>query len=213
MIRAFARAAREIAPRAALAAALALAGCSATLAFEGDDAASGADALDDGAAGCATAGCPIASLACDVASGTCVECLSQSDCSKYAGLPICDPSTHTCVDCLSVLDCGPNKTCVLGAKQCVPGCSASLPCAEGTCDKTTQACVACTSDAECKDDGQNLVCDLATKQCVGCVSDKTCPVGHPRCDPASQQCVQCMHASDCANGEVCEPMRRLCVKP
>jgi hypothetical protein len=194
--------------------AMALAGCNATLAFEGDDAASNGDALADGAAGCASAGCPLDTLVCDLATGACVECLQQGDCGKYAGrLPLCDPSTHTCVDCLSVLDCGPKATCIVSAKQCVPTCSATVACAEGTCDKTSQACVVCTSDAECKDDGQNLVCDLTTKQCVGCVGDKTCPVGHPRCDPASQQCVQCMHASDCASGEACEPLRRLCVKP
>lgn len=119
------------------------------------------------------------------ASGTCVECVDNDQCT-VAG-EHCDLDTHACVsaqcddrakngsetdvDCGGV-DCGPCQNdlhCILAA-DCLSGFCAG------------KSCAACAASTECQTD---QYCDLATGACVadkpdgqGCSADPECEHGH-----------------------------------
>ncbi|MDB4936330.1 MAG: putative lipoprotein [Labilithrix sp.] len=104
--------------------------------------------------------CP-AGTACDKASGECVSCNVDADCSSG----VCSPAQHRCVECTS---------------------DATCPAARPRCRTLTGTCHACTSNADCGH--ASPICDPLTFTCrVGCSSDTQCP--GQQCDAATAKCV------------------------
>jgi hypothetical protein len=190
--------------RSALGVAL-LVGCNGALHLDGpenDDAALDGQLDAPAIARCESDGeCPTG-LHCDLASGSCVPCTTDTHCPK--ALPRCDASLHRCVACGVDGDCRPEELCELPTRRCVRRCTTAgvCPAAEMICDTARGFCIGCTTDAEC---APKKHCELASGMCVECVHDDQCSKEHPRCEPVTATCVACLSASDCPLGRpVCD---------
>ncbi len=161
----------------------------------------------DASGSCATdSDCPLATLHCDLTSGSCVPCTDDSACTT-TGFPRCDTALHLCVECGSSQDCQAGWQCV-ETHRCVPPCSSPadcsasvpncneitgvcyacndlVPCATGVCDDDSGRCVECKYDSQCS----SGYCQRALGKCVGCVLSSQCPASAPICDPASWSCI------------------------
>lgn len=145
-------------------------------------------------------------------TGTCGQCLSNSDCSNPT--PYCDTGSMTChacttdAHCRSESDC--NRTCTNW--QCAtPGTYALITCNAGeVCYERLGICLnQCTSDAFCSTIPIVLhypntgVCDNSSKKCFDClVTDDCNSYRNLTCG------AQCLYDSDnreylCGNGNVC----------
>jgi hypothetical protein len=201
-----------------IAAAAPLVGCNGVLAFSDPDAGTKQDGaiasgpIEAGPPSCVDAGCPLATLRCDVISGVCEECLSSGDCA----LPLawCDPTAHRCFECATSADCaGDYDVCIIPAHKCAPRCPPDGgPCPPGaTCNEALDACVYCHSNDDCMEP-QHLVCQPLVGACFECAVDTDCPGGHPFCDPSSFRCVSCLQSSECPPMRpYCEPTHHACV--
>ena len=133
------------------------------------------------AQGCdASGGCPSGQV-CNTTSGTCVQCVQDTDCKVPT--PRCDPAKDTCVECLPAMDnCPMAQYCAL--TTCQAGCKTSSDCVGSPsgmlCNTTTHACAECMSDQDC---ALGRVC--ASGQCaVGCDATHGCPAGQGCCTGA-----------------------------
>lgn len=179
--------------------------------------------------------CGDPSLVCNPNTGTCAQCVFDSQCTAVAGKPRCDPTSGNCVACLQPIDCSSGHFCEQATHLCQTGCKASSDCnlsAGERCDGATASapgrCVQCTADADCSASPATPACDVAKGRCVGCAGDKYCNQANPRCDPVAQLCVQCLpvnnaSGSDCGypfvsggpkdphNAMTCDPTAKQCV--
>ena len=124
---------------------------------------------------------------CDVATDTCVQCLTNNEC----GDGLCDTNTKSCVECL-------------GDEDCTQGV-----CLEGN---TTQdnACVECRGNAQCLD-AQASLCSAAN-ECAPCAADADCSHLQDLGQCVAGTCRECTtesEATDCA-GNVCDPTTYTC---
>ena len=175
-------------------------------------------------------------LVCNSATGTCAQCIFDSQCTKVAGKPRCDSSSGNCVACLQPLDCtsalGSGHFCDQTTHACGVGCRDTGDCDPHNserCDGATASapgkCVQCTAATEAQDcaGGVAPACD-ATGKCVICTADKYCGSEYPRCDTTTQTCVECVPAhnatgEDCGTNAVrdphdektCDPAAKACV--
>ncbi len=130
---------------------------------------------------------------CDTTTGTCVGCLSATDCA--APTPACDTSMHMCVQCVGDGDCtDPTAAkCNSSAHTC-GGCTDSSQCAQFTdtavCETTSGACVQCTAadtsacgGNTCKSDGTCSMYGTTQRQCDPCDTDANCGGAHDYCVP------------------------------
>jgi hypothetical protein len=159
---------------------------------------------------------------CDVPTNLCVQCLRNDQCASNQ----CDTKGHRCVDCVQDLACGRGQVCDQSTFKCTPGCSggsgdSQCPPDDAVCDAskgTFGQCVICLTDGDC---GRDQLCDTGGSQpaCIpGCRDDAKCASTDPTvtatiCDKAKGAhgtCVQCRVASDCQNGEVCDPTTEAC---
>jgi hypothetical protein len=184
-------------------------------------------------------GCPDETPVCLAASGDCVQCARNRDCSDPE-LPVCDPASNRCVQCAGASDCnGDAPVCAPDTHECVQ-CAADADCGESAprCDPSSHTCVACLADEDCG--GDTPICELRTQTCVQCVQSTDCASPEkPQCggntcgactgsaacagradatvcdlgagSATAGQCVQCtvMDESPCA-GHACEPVTKHC---
>lgn len=179
--------------------------------------------------------CGDPSLVCNPNTGTCAQCVFDSQCTAASGKPRCDPTSGNCVACLQPIDCASGRFCEQTTHLCQTGCKQNSDCnlsAGERCDGATASapgrCVQCTADTDCSSSPSTPACDVAKGRCVGCAGDKYCNAGNPRCDPVAQLCVQCLPAnnasgSDCGyqfvnggpkdphNALTCDPTAKQCV--
>src|SRR5579883_1236035 len=145
---------------------------------------------------------------CNPATGTCVQCVTDAQCSgttqssfytnTAVSTPFCDTETGQCAQCLSDAQCQrPTPYC--GAGTCQPCLPSSCAGATPYCNGSTGACEPCTSTPQCAVSSSNhtLVCDAATGTCMPCTSSAECENPAPVCDAASGQCAPCTHDADC----------------
>ena len=150
-------------------------------------------------------------LHCHVASGSCVACLQDADCS--GGQKRCEPSAHVCVACLVTLDCGGRQTCDKTTNRCLDTCFDGddlCPSAGFICDRDRALCVECKSSASCSGSPSGNLCDVAIGHCVECTGNAQCPSAEPVCDRRSGRCVGCVLSSACGDGAVCDPVALAC---
>lgn len=139
---------------------------------EGGDAgtsADGGDAEIDAGPTCSDCGTGLC-----LADGSCIACTAQVPCQN-ANL-VCNVATGSCVECLPSDDhCPDGEYCSAGF-QCLRGCKGDANCASGRCNED-HACERCLSDLEC---GAGQVCgtlscgtscddpgDAGTSACAG----------------------------------------------
>jgi hypothetical protein len=135
---------------------------------------------------------------CDVASGTCVQCLKDADCAGF-GHGRCDTSSDTCVECLGDSDCAGSANgthCLVSAGLCGP-CATSADCPSGeacfwqsssTMSMASFACVDCKGTAE-------------SPTCGGYSTCTADAAGHPTCTLDTDQ-QTCLGALQCFNDNV-----------
>ncbi|MFO0683401.1 MAG: hypothetical protein U0234_15190 [Sandaracinus sp.] len=96
------------------------------------------DVATDTCVGCLTnAHCTEADASVCSASHTCEGCGASTDCTHLTATPVCDAAAMTCVECLTNDDCAATEGCT-PAHACVPFTPDSVA-----------TCGTCTRDAEC----------------------------------------------------------------
>lgn len=139
--------------------------------------------------------CPEA--VCNINTGRCVGCISNSDCLAPT---ICESSSGLCVaplpGCQSDADCGV-EYCDVAKGVCL-ACFQNDHCSSGVCNLVDNTCeepqAGCLSDVDCVD----ARCDVNTGICVACLSDADCPLG--TCDVRTNTC-----SASCFDGDSSEP--------
>jgi Cys-rich repeat protein len=155
--------------------------------------------------------CKLATLHCDVASGTCVECVGDQDCAAGPNHR-CDGALHQCVQCGVDGDCAAGQVCVIAARRCVTSCTKITDCVLTgyICDLTRDLCVRCFANNVTCLDNDTPIC-AADGTCVQCGADSDCSGTTPRCDQVTGSCVACLSASDCqAAAPLCDPGSHTC---
>jgi len=104
---------------------------------------------------------PAKPLCTDDSMGTCVECISTTDCT---GEQTCDTRTGTCTD-EPIFTCTPGAT---GDADCVAEGAGLDYCGAG------DICVACLEDTHCVDNAAGAVCDQTLFECRGCEENSEC---------------------------------------
>ena len=159
------------------------------------------------------ADCNDSRLVCNSATGTCAQCLFDTECTTVAGKPRCDSSSGNCVACLQPIDCttalGSGHYCDQATHTCGAGCKDNSDCnlsASERCEGATATapgkCVQCTKAKEATDCASSAPACDANGRCVICSEDKYCGGGTPRCDLITQTCVACLPSHN-ATGEDC----------
>lgn len=139
-----------------------------------------------------------------------------------ATTPFCDTSmaTPTCVECLSETDCdAPNLACVAGSCEACDGNEDCTTPGASSCDTTSHTCVSCTVDADCDHLTATTVCDTTgvAGVCVECNGDDESACGATVCDVAAMTCTDtpansaglcesCISDRQCNAGQVCVAM-------
>lgn len=120
-------------------------------------------------------GCPASAPACDPSSGSCVECVQNSQCPTAAkGFCV----QNRCQGCNAFTAItGSNDGGTLDGGSSADGGIGSGPCtgAKPACATSGAAvgqCVQCVSSADCS--GTTPVCNTATNTCTACTSDTQC---------------------------------------
>lgn len=156
---------------------------------------------------------------CDPASGNCVACLGDGDCTDEVCLiDDADSSNNECVGCVDSDDCsGDTGTCDMGSNECV-GCLMDSDCTEpamAKCDTGTNSCVECDSSTQCEGTGEN---ECVAGACVECTEDSAeDDCGDFSCNPATnectttnrdsiEQCQACVSDSECVADHYCVAM-------
>jgi Cys-rich repeat protein len=140
-----------------------------------------------------------------------VHCSTQAQCVD-AGASLCNVDAGTCVQCLSNADCsGSTPHCLAG--KCV-SCTTDADCSSGmVCNMHIPRCATqCTSGgAQCN--GRPCATDYG--YCVECLQNLDCTnASLPYCyePPAIGLCVQCLTNADCKGNQFCGPTQR-CASP
>lgn len=212
-------------PRIPLALALlstvALAGCPGAECPAGEVAVAGAcydrlavAAVDGGVPILCTMGCGGATPYCDYATGTCIACRVDVECTT-PDAPRCDPLAHECVGCTGGSSCArfddaPN--CDLDEGRCT---ACATPCDGATpfCDESSGTCIACRTNADCGSADASR-CDPSSHTCSACVDNTSCSrfVGKGNCDVTDGRCVGCsvaLEATVCG-GNSCDALLGQC---
>ncbi len=151
-------------------------------------------------------------LRCHVASGVCVACLQNGDCTG-TNLKRCEPTMHVCVACLNGPDCGARQNCDTVTNRCLDVCfDADDPCptAGFVCDHNRALCIECTTSANCAGSAKGPLCDVPIGRCVECTGNAQCPPTKPVCDRRSGSCHACVVSPTCGASAVCDPAKLTC---
>jgi hypothetical protein len=193
--------ARGASVAAAMAVALLMACGTQTWSFDTDAGASPGCSVDTD--------CTIAGLHCDPASGQCVACVDDMQCTQ-PGRPRCDSALQQCVQCGVTGDCASGQVCEPTSHTCLSSCADGGACPAGTSCSQQGVCVGCSADPDCATSSSGPVCDTANGQCVQCLQDGQCAAPTRRCNHATDRCVQCLTSSDCGDN-MCNPTTFTCV--
>lgn len=136
-------------------------------------------------------------------------------CGACTADTVCDPATGSCVACLGDGDCT-DAVCLVddadsANNECV-GCVDSDDCAEGVCDPESDMCVGCLADADCTDPAM-AKCDTGTNTCVECDSSTQCEgTGENEC--VAGACVECTEetAETHCDAKSCNPATNQCTE-
>jgi len=189
--------------------------CNDAFRFDVPPASDGGGNGGDGAeaaTGQCTSDATCGGLHCDVASGSCVACLGDGDCTT-GGLLRCEPTTHVCVACLNRPDCKTRQDCDTVTHRCLDACfDGDDPCpgAGFVCAEDLGRCIECKKSASCAGSPSGSVCDVPIGRCVQCSGNAQCPSSKPVCDRRTGQCAVCVVSATCGAGAACDPTTLTC---
>jgi len=194
-----------------------LLGCDEAFHFDvpsASDAGEGGIGADDDAStpGKCTSDATCSGLRCEPASGQCVACREDADCTKSA-LGRCEPTTHVCVACLNRPDCAKRQDCDTVTHRCLDACfdgDDPCPTAGFVCAEDLGRCIECRTSASCAGAPGGPVCDLPIGRCVQCSSNAQCPSPNPICDRRTGRCEACVASLTCGAGAFCDPTSLTC---
>jgi hypothetical protein len=169
---------------------------------------------------------------CDMATKTCVPCVTDNSCkSGYGNNHICDNgicitgncktamdcsdgkvcADHTCIDCgddgVCASQYGAGHLCISGG--CVDGqCRTAANCPTGEICSSAFTCTTCATDDECKAGyGGNHLCVGNTCIAGDCRTTDDCVSGGRICNTGTNTCRACTGDPDCAanytDGRIC----------
>jgi len=199
-----------------LAAVTMLAACNSSFRFDdtplppGDGGGDETEVTADAGSSC-TSDATCGDLRCDIATGTCVPCLGDSDCS--GARPHCEATSHLCVECKVTTDCGDRQACNVTTHRCIDTCTdGDDPCANPgfVCDGTLHVCVECRSSANCAGSPSGAICDVPIGRCVQCTGNAQCASATPVCDRRTGRCVGCLTSAACSAGALCDKAALIC---
>jgi hypothetical protein len=101
-------------------------------------------------------------------------CNTSADCDT--GL-VCKTGIHTCVECLSDANCsGTRPICSTTTDTCIPGCKTSADCADPTplCNTEKKVCVECFANVDCEGVAETPFCETEGQTCVECLENTDC---------------------------------------
>ena len=150
-------------------------------------------------------GCPdpLVCSSSDSTVGSCVGCMTDSQCGAADSGKICHDTDHACVDGCR----GENGN----------GCASGLSCS--STDSSMGTCAQWFKDSDCGAVDSGKICHDETKACIdgcrgedgnGCPSGLTCTSS----DKTMGICAECMTDSDCGavdSGRVCHDTTKVCV--
>jgi len=155
-----------------------------------------------------------------------VSCTSDAQCTDPRR-PHCQTGANgaagTCVQCVSASQCAVGDRCD-SDNTCQPICTTATQaqdCPTGTplckVSPSGNSCVQCLGDSDCG--GSTPTCS-SSNSCIatpptGCQGNSDCPAGQQVCDTATSphSCVQCLATSDCSNGDLCNTATNTCAPP
>jgi len=164
--------------------------------------------------------CGLATLHCDGASATCVECTSDDQCAALGTARVrCDTAAHRCIECGTDQDCGQGRGC--RHNHCVTlcdeeGANSACPSAAPYCeDDDSGFCVQCGDDLPQGCSGTGVAGPICGRLglCVACEADGDCHAPTAHCETFAGRCVECVTTKDCASGTVCDPSGYHCTQP
>lgn len=147
-------------------------------------------------------------------------CAGDGDCPNAR----CELASGSCVECLDSADCDESERCALPANVCAARCVGPESCGGATpiCELATGACRACGGDAECPSGAPRCA---ASGACVECLESADCRDDDDEeeeddddddalfCDPAGR-CVECLDDGHCDDvGDRCSPFLGECARP
>jgi MYXO-CTERM domain-containing protein len=177
--------------------------CSATNATACTGATPVCDVATSSCVGCLTnANCAGATPICNAATLSCRACNSNNDCG--GATPYCDDLAGsarlgTCVSCIADANCPPSTPrCALTSNSCVQ-CLSGADCGGDTPVCSGGTCTACASDADCTSTPATPACEVwgGCGQCSA-TNGTQCTGGDAVCDFPTGTCVACEFNSDCA---------------
>jgi hypothetical protein len=187
-------------------------GCDSVFRFDqpatSTDGGDADDAADSGSPLPCTDDSTCGGLRCEVASGMCVACLGNTDCS--GALPMCDVARGICVQCNGTADCPQKEGCNLATKRCLDVCDGDDICPVSGFSCVGTVCAECTNSENCKGSSTGPLCDVSIGRCVECTGNAKCPSSKPVCDRRSGRCVACVTSAECGIGSVCDPATLTC---
>lgn len=155
--------------------------------------------------GCLTnTDCPSTTPLCNSTTNTCYQCAGDSDCTtiNFGNTPHCDTNTNLCQQCLTNTDCpGATGLCDLNAQpntnQCTCGFGNLCPIGT-TCNNFFCHNNKCNSDSDCTTINSGLTPHCnANNTCVQCSTNSDCP------DPVFKDCNQATGQCGCAGSTLC----------
>jgi len=137
------------------------------------------------------------------------HCVSNDDCAGKTGTLACDLATNTCVECLDDSTCSGAKPACAGT-SCVECTGSNASACTGTtaiCEPSKHQCIACVVDGDCKTAEKSF---CSQNSCVACADSNACKArdgGKPVC-AASGACVECDTDKDChGTAPFCGPQK------
>jgi len=178
--------------------------CQSAADCRSDTACAGVECIAGACITTSATGCSGTSPKCLTATGSCVNCLQNSDCPAGG---TCD--VYQCAVCLDDYQCRTstncNSKCNSNAQCSTPTGQQPLVCPSGqTCDPYTATCVQCNSDSDCNSDTNcGLVCNYPST-CAG--TGVSCTATSEHCasyNNGNYQCYQCATDYDCPGTQIC----------
>ncbi len=146
--------------------------------------------------------CVALNQSCDLDSGLCGPCTSDSQCAGDPRGSYCQLNPGVC-GCQSSADCAPTLVCSNDyPSRCIPSCAivggtdcSVLPAPNQFCDMDSGSCSPCVQDSQCMAIDAGVGCYLGN--CVQCRTASQCPSDNAGCNSFSFTCGSCDQSSDC----------------
>ena len=150
--------------------------------------------------------CPTTTLAkCSATTNTCVSCTENDHCTRFTATPLCNTATGICVECLANENCASIESAKCSTSNTCTTCTLDIQCARfpstPICNVALGGkCIPCYIDSHCPSPTAAKCTDYT---CVACTSNSQCSRFDPKSKCSSGKCVECLTNADCTGGKIC----------